>query len=209
MGHESGAHQEVRLGARGRVSGTNPTRSHAHWCRSLLFSSDLGFENFSRWANGFSPSQRRELVRFAYLATVWQQKQAGATHPAPTRISFRRTQRASCLHILIEHEEKRPIRADLDTPLLASGVLRGDVAGGPANQAHRDHLLYGLRATKPMPLPRAIRRSPCLRDLLDDQSTGRLRIRRAAGSAARASPAATRATTVRHAADSAIRWGCL
>lgn len=48
---------------------------------SEVFPSNLGFESFWRWANAYSPAQRRELVRFAYLATVWEQQQAGPRHP--------------------------------------------------------------------------------------------------------------------------------
>jgi hypothetical protein len=46
-----------------------------------VFPSNVGLESFSRWADSYSAQQRRELVRFAYLATVWEQEQAGARHP--------------------------------------------------------------------------------------------------------------------------------
>jgi len=48
---------------------------------SEVFPSSVGFESFWTWANAYSPKQRRELVRFAYLATVWEQEQSGARHP--------------------------------------------------------------------------------------------------------------------------------
>ncbi|MBY0323303.1 MAG: hypothetical protein K2X72_31590 [Reyranella sp.] len=46
-----------------------------------VFPSNSGFERFWRWANAYSPEERRALVRFAYLATVWEQEQAGPRHP--------------------------------------------------------------------------------------------------------------------------------
>ncbi len=46
-----------------------------------VFPSKVGFDSFWRWANAYSPAERRALVRFAYLATVWEQEQAGAKHP--------------------------------------------------------------------------------------------------------------------------------
>ncbi len=48
---------------------------------SEAFPSSMGFESFWRWANAYSPEQRRELVRFAFISTVWEQKQSGAKHP--------------------------------------------------------------------------------------------------------------------------------
>ena len=46
-----------------------------------VFPSNAGFERFSSWANSFPDVQKSELVRFAYLSTVWEQEQAGSTHP--------------------------------------------------------------------------------------------------------------------------------
>ena len=46
-----------------------------------MFPSDRGFEQFSAWADGFSAAERRELVRFAYIATVSEQELSGTQHP--------------------------------------------------------------------------------------------------------------------------------
>lgn len=48
---------------------------------SSAFASDSGFSSFSKWANAFPQSQKRELVRFAYIATVWEQEQSGPKNP--------------------------------------------------------------------------------------------------------------------------------
>ena len=48
---------------------------------SEVFPSKSGFDSFWRWANAYSPEERRALVRLAYLATVWEQEQEGTGHP--------------------------------------------------------------------------------------------------------------------------------
>ena len=45
------------------------------------FPSNSTATRFSSWADAFSGTRRRELVRFAYIATIGEQNQAGARHP--------------------------------------------------------------------------------------------------------------------------------
>ena len=45
------------------------------------FASNSLFDNFGEWANAFSHNQKRELVRFAYIAAVWEQQQVGKENP--------------------------------------------------------------------------------------------------------------------------------
>ena len=48
---------------------------------SEALASNSSISRFSIWANAFSGVQKRELVRFAYIATVWEQEQSGSTDP--------------------------------------------------------------------------------------------------------------------------------